>query len=138
MSPATKLMRWLESYSTGVPGIDREHEELTGRLNALYEVFRADGPRPLVLSRFDEFIGAVRAHFDHEHDLMREAGYPDADLHAAEHGFLLDQVTQYRAQFAAGTVGMTESMLEFLRDWLRDHILISDRRLGRFLCGRPR
>jgi hemerythrin-like metal-binding protein len=125
----------MDLYATGVERIDREHEGLTDLLNALNESFRAGRPGAVVLFRFDQLIAAVREHFENEEKMARDAAYPDADLHEAEHEFLLQQVDQYREQFAAGAVTMTESMLDFLRDWLRDHILISDRRLGRFLRG---
>jgi hemerythrin-like metal-binding protein len=129
------LMRWMDLYATGVEEIDREHEGLTVVLNSLYDAHRAGRPRAVILFRFDELLQAVREHFTHEQMLMEERDYPDLVLHIAEHEFLLEQVTQYREQFAAGTVGMTDSMLDFLKDWLRDHILISDRRLGAFLRG---
>ena len=41
----------------------------------------------------------------------------------------------FREEFAADKVGFSESMMDYLRDWLRDHILISDRRMARFLKG---
>jgi hemerythrin len=66
---------------------------------------------------------------------MREKAYPDVDLHKAEHDFLLAQVAHFREEYAAEKVDLSESMMDYLRDWLRDHILISDRRMSRFLKG---
>jgi len=80
-------------------------------------------------------IESVHAHFTDEEALMQEKGYPDFDLHKAEHDFLLAQVLNFREEFAADKVGFSESMMDYLRDWLRDHILISDRRMARFLKG---
>jgi len=130
-------MRWLDLYSTGIETIDRQHENLTDLLNCLNEAWRTGKGHDVLLFRLDQFLDAVGAHFRDEETLMQEKAYPDLDLHRAEHDFLLVQVLQFRTQFANTEVELTESMLDFFRDWLRDHILISDRRLGRFVLGIP-
>jgi len=128
-------MRWLDLYATGIGKIDRQHETLTDLLNALNEAHRAGKPKDVLLFRLEQLIEAVHEHFTDEEALMRERGYPDADLHKAEHDFLLAQVLHFREEFAADKAGLSESMMDYLRDWLRDHILISDRRMARFLKG---
>lgn len=126
-------MRWLDLYSIGIEKVDRQHENLTDLLNCLNEAWRGGKSHDVLLFRLDQFFDAVRAHFLDEETLMTENEYPDFDLHRAEHDFLLAQVQQFRTQFAAREEELTESMLDFFRDWLRDHILISDRRMGRFV-----
>lgn len=128
-------MRWLDLYSIGIEKIDRQHENLTDLLNCLNESWRVGKDCDVLLFRLDQFLDAVGAHFRDEEHLMEEQQYPDFDLHKAEHDFLLEQVLQFRTRFAASEEALTESMLDFFRDWLRDHILISDRRFGRFARG---
>jgi len=128
-------MRWLDLYSIGIEQVDRQHENLTDLLNCLNDAWRENKGQEVLQFRLDQFLDAVRSHFHDEEALMAEKDYHDLDLHKAEHDFLLEQVDQFRTQFSAGEVGMSDSMLDFFRDWLRDHILISDRRMGRFLRG---
>jgi hemerythrin len=128
-------MRWLDLYSTGIEKVDRQHENLTDLLNCLNEAWRTGKGHDVLLFRLDQLLAAVGAHFRDEEQIMIETEYPDLDLHKAEHDFLLEKVLQFRTQFATNEAELTESMLDFFRDWLRDHILISDRRLGRFVCG---
>ncbi len=135
MTTNVRLMRWLDLYSIGIEKVDRQHENLTDLLNCLNEAWRTGKSQDVLLFRLDQFLDAVGAHFRDEEQLMAEKEYPDLDLHKAEHDFLLEQVLQFRTQFAASEAELTESMLDFFRDWLRDHILISDRRLGRFVRG---
>jgi len=130
-------MRWLDLYSIGIERVDRQHENLTDLLNCLNEAWRMGKGHDVLLFRLDQFLDAVSSHFHDEEGLMAEREYPDYDLHKGEHDFLLEEVGEFRAQFAASEAEMSESMLDFFRDWLRDHILISDRRLGRFLRGEP-
>ena len=133
MGTSVRLMRWLDLYATGIEKLDRQHESLTDLLNALNESFRASKPREVLLFRLDQLIEATHAHFTDEEALMRERGYTDVDLHKSEHDFLLSQVAHFREEFAAEKAELSESMMDYLRDWLRDHILISDRRMARFL-----
>jgi len=128
-------MRWLDLYSTGIETIDRQHENLTDLLNCLNEAWRTAKSHEVLLFRLDQFLDAVGVHFRDEEQLMEAKEYPDLNLHRAEHDFLLVQVLQFRTQFATNEAELTDSMLDFFRDWLRDHILISDRRLGRFVLG---
>jgi hemerythrin-like metal-binding protein len=135
MTGNARLMRWMNLYDTGIDSIDRQHENLTELLNAMNEAWRANKSREVMLFRLDQFIAAVSEHF-HEEELGMEAkNYPDLDLHSAEHKFLLAQAKQFRDEYSAQQIDMSESMLDYLRDWLRDHILISDRRMARFLLG---
>lgn len=131
------MMRWLDLYSTGIEKVDRQHENLMDLLNCLNEAWRGAKSHDVLLFRLDQLLDAVGAHFRDEETLMAEKEYPDIELHRAEHDFLLVQVLQFRTQFATNEAELTESMLDFFRDWLRDHILISDRRLGRFVLGQP-
>ncbi len=132
-----RLMRWLDLYSIGIEQVDRQHEDLTDLLNCLNEAWRSGKSRDVLLFRLDQFLDAVGAHFRDEETLMAEKKYPDFDLHRAEHDFLLVQVLHFRTQFATSEEELTESMLDYFRDWFRDHILISDRRMGRYLLGEP-
>lgn len=135
MSTGLRLMRWLDLYATGIAKIDHQHETLTDLLNALNESYRAGKTHDVLLFRLDQLIEAVHEHFTDEEALMSEKAYPDVDLHKAEHDFLLAQVAHFREEYAAEKVDLSESMMDYLRDWLRDHILISDRRMARFLKG---
>jgi len=45
-------------------------------------------------------------------------------------------VMSMREEFGEGRQFALESGLEFVKEWLRDHMITSDRRMGRFLAGR--
>ncbi|MGO9241006.1 MAG: bacteriohemerythrin [Bryobacteraceae bacterium] len=135
MGTSLRLMRWMDLYATGIEKIDRQHETLTDLLNALNEAFRGGRPHEVLLFRLDQLIESTHEHFTDEEALMRQKEYPDIDLHKAEHDFLLAQVAHFREEFAASKAELSDSMMDYLRDWLRDHILISDRRMARFIKG---
>lgn len=134
----TEAMRWGSHYATGVAKIDQEHELLVLLLNRLNGAFMAEEPEEQLQALLATFIDTTRAHFHTEEQLMEEAAYPERDLHAAEHEFLLSHAAQFQSEYFAGHDHLSESVLDYLKDWLRNHIVVADRRLGRFLTGNSR
>jgi len=133
---ATRLLKWGSHYHLGIEQIDEEHERLALLLNELYLNHRNEEPRSLLGRGLREFIAANAEHFAAEEELMLRIDYPKAPDHKAEHERLARQVTEFQADFEAGRSQLTESMMLDLKDWLRDHMLVSDRRLGEFLRAR--
>ena len=58
---------------------------------------------------------------------MRQNGYPDLPKHQEEHAALTRQVLQFQTDFQAGRVTMTVQLLNFLKNWLEQHIQGSDK-----------
>jgi hemerythrin len=131
--PVAGLLRWGDHYSLGISEIDQQHRGLIQLLNRLDAEFRAGAP-PVVLSvTLRHVVAETEAHFRTEEELMTDHAYPELDSHKAEHDILIKQVKEFAADFDAGRSELTESMLMYLKDWLRNHLLIADKRLGRFL-----
>ena len=136
MTTTARLFRWGAYYETGVEEVDRQHQEVAGLLNDLYEAWLRDAPRKELRDRLGALIIAVTVHFDTEERIMAEHGYPDLELHRSEHNFLANHVTGFHQELEVGTAEFSESMMGYLKDWLRNHILVSDKRLGAYLAAR--
>jgi hemerythrin len=59
---------------------------------------------------------------------MRLHDYPDFAAHKAEHDALVRQVLKFQEDFTSGHATITVQLLQFLRDWLQNHIQGSDLR----------
>lgn len=77
-------------------------------------------------------------HFAREEKLMEKHGYDRMEGHKLEHRELADNAKDLYAQFHAGDDGVLDILLPFLRNWLTDHIMRSDKRLGDALNGYQR
>jgi hemerythrin-like metal-binding protein len=64
---------------------------------------------------------------------MRDNGYPKYLAHRAEHEDLKRRVVQYQEDFIAGRVTLTVELMQFISDWLVNHIAESDRKLAPYL-----
>ncbi len=132
------LFRWGTHYLLGVNEIDHQHEQLGTLLNHLNDSYRNSAPQEELVEKLDALIAAVAAHFTTEEGFMIRHQYPETDRHKAQHDFLTRQVMEFRAELQAGRTGFSDSIMAFLKDWLRDHMLGADKRLGDYLRPRMR
>lgn len=136
MAIAGGLFLWGQHYLTGVEDVDRQHEEIAALLNQLYDAHREGAAHHEQLALFDALIAVVATHFRTEESYMREMGYEDLELHKLEHDSLAGKVMSMREEFGEGQQNRLDAGLEFVKEWLRDHMMTSDRRMGRFLARR--
>ena len=50
----------------------------------------------------------------------------------AEHKKLLDEVSKLKTQFEEKKLGLSMTVMNFLSDWLKKHIKVSDKSYGPF------
>ncbi|MDP2822936.1 MAG: hemerythrin family protein [Sulfuritalea sp.] len=123
-------IQWGLDFYTGLPEVDRQHQQLFALINRLGE---AKSKQPEVIDRaFAELRDYVREHFALEEQLMAEAqvdaGHQAQHL-AAHAGFAvrLNELWQARTD---GSEFATDELLEFLTNWLMRHILHTDRNMA--------
>lgn len=63
---------------------------------------------------------------------MQQYGYPQERQHLAMHEDLVKRALEYKRRFEAGEAIGTD-LVNFVRDWLTQHILKSDRALADFI-----
>ena len=59
--------------------------------------------------------------------------YPEYIHHKCEHEQLTQTVLDFQSKFQKNEVGLTIEVMNFLKDWLCQHILGSDKKYGPFL-----
>ena len=64
---------------------------------------------------------------------MQTHAYPDFLAHKSEHDHLTERVMDLQRGFRSNEVRLTIEAMEFLKDWLRHHILGSDKKYSPFL-----
>ena len=130
------LIEWSDSLSVGIPSIDEQHRELVAILNELHEAMMERRGRDVLGGLFARLIDYTKYHFSHEEELLERAQYAEFTAHRTQHVMLAEKVKQLQAQFEAGKITLGVEVMEFLRDWLRNHIAVSDKRYAGFLSGK--
>ncbi len=126
-------LSWTEEMSVGISDIDEEHRMLLGLIARIGEATDRKSPRAEIAHIFDRLIEYTERHFEHEEALFRKHGYPGIDEHIAEHRALTEQVLELNRD--RGSV-LPENISGFLVDWLKVHIMGSDKKYVDFFQER--
>jgi len=126
---------WGTALETGIRSIDLQHEELIGMLNELDDA-HGSGKSQTVLDDVLQRLGTyVAFHFATEEALI--VGLPHSERHAEEHlrqhGNFIEQLTKMREQAKQDGPQTMRYLIDFLNEWLYEHILKTDRKLAALL-----
>jgi len=125
-------IRWQKIFDTGIPEVDQQHKKLVAMINQLEDSNAAghdavDHKIGLVLRKLVDY---TQYHFSEEEKIMDKIKYVDRGKHTDKHKKLVHQVaTILKKLKASGTVDVYE-LMSFLRDWLLDHIVLEDIKIG--------
>ena len=126
------VMTWNGALATGHADIDEQHRKLIALANRLNESIQRGAGRHGIVSVLDELISYTAFHFEFEENLMKKANYPDFFRHQQEHKKLVSDVLSHKARFDSGEA-LSSELLTFLRDWLVNHIMKTDKVLAKEL-----
>ena len=125
------LMEWTEEMSVGVKAIDDDHKKLIDMLNQLNDGILAGQTAASLESVIEGLLRYTKYHFAREERLFTETGYPSGAAHKAEHDMLARRVSNLQMRFEAGqSFQLSMEAMEFLKNWLTDHIMGSDQQYG--------
>lgn len=123
--------RWDERMSVGVETIDRQHRQLLELMDSLHEACSGGIADPAVVQRAaEQFSEYTRHHFATEEQFMDSTSYPEFEEHMEQHMEGSMKAMDFYGDYLSGGSEVGRDMLEFLKNWLLDHILKTDRKLG--------
>lgn len=126
------LFKWDERLSVGVSEFDAQHKELVGYVNKLNDAMMQGRGKNIVSEVLDELIKYTESHFRAEEIKMETYGYPEYARHKAEHTLLIEKVQAFKRDFEAYKTSLTLELMQFLRQWVMDHIMKTDKRYSAF------
>ena len=125
-----KLINWEEKYSVGFEEIDTQHKNLVEMINELHNSFTQGKADELAKDIIDEMIKYTDYHFKTEEKYFKKHNYSEIKKHMEQHKGFVAQVTSFQKDFIARKVTITYDLMNFLRDWLLNHIQVSDKKFG--------
>lgn len=124
---------WDNSYSVKVKRFDDDHRQLFMIINELYDGMVARRGHDVLQNVLAELLIYTKRHFIGEEQLMRSAGYPQLQAQIEQHRRFTGKIQEVSAKYKAGELGMTVETLDFLTNWLKNHIVAVDKRYSEFL-----
>jgi hemerythrin-like metal-binding protein len=128
-----KNIIWDEKLSVDAGEIDEEHRRLIDLFNILSHSVAEGDSVEYVEAVLEELISCTIWHFRHEERLMLMYKYDSLEEHKDEHNDLIDSVRALQQKFQKENKLLTNEDIEYLEEWLTQHILGQDMRLGYYL-----
>jgi hemerythrin len=139
------FFEWDPELSVNIAEIDQQHKKLIGLINRLNEAMQP-GNRDMFKSAMKELITQASVinemvdysqyHFSTEEGYMRRYEYPDYEKHKTEHEFFTQEVRIFKKDFDNGKVVLSNKIMQFLKEWLGNHIRGTDKKYEPFFRER--
>lgn len=126
MLTAHSLVVWSDDFNLGMPEIDAQHKVLIDLINQVWVAVVKKPNREESIRILEELEKYTVTHFTAEEIFMIEMGYQNFPEHKDGHEQFVARIAQEKAAIVAGKP-VTLDILRFLKDWLINHILVSDK-----------
>jgi len=126
------LLIWSHIYSVGNDEIDQQHQKLMQLINTLYHA-QYSGSSTQVSTILRELVDYTVYHFQAEEKIQQAFQYPEYSRHKQIHIDLIQEVSGYVDQLQKEDETIKERLMVFLSEWLKNHILGEDKKLGKFI-----
>lgn len=130
------FLDWTPELSVGLETVDRQHRMLIGYINELDEAVRRGRASDALRRIMAGLRNYTRVHFTFEEGLFKVYGYEEAVDHACGHTAFVDTLARFEARQATGDAEVARELLDFLKHWLTDHILVEDKAYAAVLLPR--
>jgi hemerythrin len=130
------FLDFTDKLSVKITVIDEQHKELIAIINDLHAAMSAGKGRIAIYDVLARLIEYTKMHFATEARLMVQHSYPDRKNHETQHNELIRQVDELNLKVQGGQISVTIETMDFLKKWLNNHILLTDKQFGVFLAGK--
>lgn len=121
------FIEWDARYSVRHPALDHDHQRLVAIINRLHDACETGTQPGIIGETITALRRYVRSHFAREERVMADAGYPDLAAHAQGHRRIEATLADIESLYACSPEALdAERVLDFLKDWLLNHILKAD------------
>lgn len=127
-----------DAFITGVDEIDSQHRNLVDLTNEAGLKLASDPSPPQIRGLVRELLSYAIYHFSTEERLMQEYAYPeeDADAHVQRHCEFSTRVVAVQEALRRREYVDTGELMQFLADWITQHILGTDQKMAAFILER--
>jgi len=123
-----ELIKWTDKYTLGIQEIDNQHKGLVVIINELFTYMSEGKAKEKMEDVFDHLTEYTKKHFSAEELMLYRYAYKDIEEHKVEHKKFIEKLEAFKKDFNNSKITISLEVLNFLKDWLLNHILISDKK----------
>jgi hemerythrin len=125
------LFTWDDKLSVGITKMDEHHRKLVSMINDLHDAMKEGRGKDLMAPMLKGLLDYANFHFSSEEAMMQKMGFADLESHKAEHEKFIQKVNAFNNDLNKGKLALSMDVMVFLKDWLLNHILKSDKQYAR-------
>lgn len=122
------IANWNDDYSVKIKEFDDQHKKLFGYINDIHEAMKAKKTKEELGHIITKLLNYTVIHFGNEERYFQKFNYPQAAIQKVEHQVFIDKIKEYQADFKSGKNLLSIKMINFLKDWLINHINGTDKK----------
>ncbi|HHN66370.1 MAG TPA: bacteriohemerythrin [Nitrospirae bacterium] len=130
------IITWNDSLSVNISEIDMQHKKLITMINELNDAMGQGKGQEVLGKIIDGLAEYAATHFRTEEKYFDQYGYPDSASHKKTHAEFVNKVSDFKKKFEKGQITLSIEIMNFLSDWLRNHIMKVDKKYSRFFNER--
>ena len=127
------LIEWNENLSVNISEFDQQHKKLIGMINELHDAMRKRKAKDVLGKIVDGLIDYTETHFSNEEKYLEQFNYPRIVTQKKEHSYFVKKITEFKKGFDEGCPMLSIDIMNFLKDWLVNHIQGTDKKYSAFL-----
>ncbi len=122
-----EYIKWNNKYSVRISIIDEEHKKLFGIINKTIDAKEHNDNEEELKDVLEEMTRYALEHFETEEAYMIEFDYPEYYSHSEEHYGFITKTIAYFDRVVNGDYHISNELLEYLKQWVVNHIQVTDR-----------
>ncbi|MFQ6604382.1 MAG: bacteriohemerythrin [Fidelibacterota bacterium] len=130
------IVTWTDDWSVGVSSIDDDHRHLVALIQKLFHSMMTEQGTDFINAVFIELIEYTKTHFSREESVFEKYGFDELDHHKILHQQLIDEVLKEGSHILdkGKEQDLSFELLDFLKNWLVNHIIKEDLKFKSFLA----
>ena len=128
-------INWSKEYSVNVAEIDNQHKYFIEIMNELYDAMLAKNSNKKIQEIFKKLVWYAGVHFKTEEKYFDKFHYELANEHKKEHKKLSAKIKEFKILYkekAQDTFETTDKLIDFLENWLVDHLANQDKKYSKY------
>lgn len=130
------LINWNDSYSVGNAEMDEQHKKIIDIINKLFISFKEGKAESILNDIINEMIEYANFHLNSEEKLLYKYDYPQKEEHEKKHQSFRDKIIVFKNALNTGSKDTHYQIIEYLKNWWSNHILIEDMKYANFLSNK--
>lgn len=130
------LINWNDSYSVSNAEMDTQHKRIIDIINKLFISFKEGKAESILNDILNEMIEYANFHLNSEEKLLYKYDYPQKEEHEKKHQSFRDKIKDFKKALSTGSKDTHYQIIEYLKNWWANHILIEDMKYANFLSNK--